>query len=192
MCRNFNRISLVFMVMATFLVGLSSMPSCARVAHEFEFQSIDGEQLPMLQFKGKAVLVVNTASFCGYTPQYEGLQSLWESYKDQGLIVLGVPSNDFGRQEPGSNSEIKDFCQTNFSVNFPMTSKQRVKGNDAHPFFRWASDEKGAPRWNFHKYLLAPDGSLINAYSSRIEPMSPKIRSAIEGVLPKTLISDEH
>jgi len=190
MCRNFTNNSFVFIVIVIFLIGLSSMPSRAEIAYEYEFQSIDGEQLPMLQFKGKAVLVVNTASFCGYTPQYEGLQSLWETYREQGLVVLGVPSNDFGSQEPGSESEIKDFCQTNFSVDFPMTSKQRVKGNAAHPFFRWVSAEVGAPQWNFHKYLLGPDGALVNGYPSRTEPMSAKLRSAIESVLPPQIVSD--
>ncbi len=141
-------------------------------AHDFSFNSIDGDPLPMSQYKGKAVLVVNTASFCGYTPQYEGLQSLWTEYRDKGLVVLGVPSNDFGAQEPGTAEEIKDFCEANFDVDFPLTAKQVVKGGDAHPFYQWAADEKGAsnaPRWNFHKYLVAPDGALVEAFPSGVE-----------------------
>ncbi|MEQ9446556.1 MAG: glutathione peroxidase, partial [Rhodospirillaceae bacterium] len=106
----------------------------AETAHDFSFSSIDGGALPLSDYKGKAVLIVNTASFCGYTPQYEGLQSLWSEYKDKGLVVLGVPSNDFGAQEPGTAEEIKDFCETNFDVDFPLAAKEVVKGSDAHAF----------------------------------------------------------
>lgn len=164
--------------------GYSAM---AETAHDFTFDSIDGDALPMSQYKGKAVLVVNTASFCGYTPQYEGLQSLWTEYKDKGLVVLGVPSNDFGAQEPGTAEEIKDFCEANFDVDFPLTAKEVVKGGNAHSFYKWAVAEKGtenAPSWNFHKYLVAPDGSLVEAFPSRVEPMSKELVSAVEANLP--------
>ena len=160
----------------------------AETAHDFSFNSIDGDPLPLSQYSGKAVLVVNTASFCGYTPQYEGLQSLWQEYKDQGLVVLGVPSNDFGAQEPGTAEEIKDFCEANFDVDFPLTSKQVVKGGDAHPFYKWAAEEQGAsnaPRWNFHKYLIAPDGALVNAFPSRVKPMSEELVSEVRANLPR-------
>ena len=157
-------------------------------AFDFEFTAIDGKPLSMAQFKGKPVLLVNTASQCGFTPQYEGLQKLWESYKDKGLVVLGVPSNDFGGQEPGSAAEIKSFCETSFGVEFPMTEKYPVIGPQAHPLYRWISSELGegaAPKWNFHKYLIAPDGSLAEAWPSRVAPMSKEVTGAVEKLLAK-------
>ncbi len=176
----------IFFSAAVALTGGST--AMADTAHDFSFESIDGGAITMSSYEGKAVLVVNTASFCGYTPQYEGLQSLWSEYKDKGLVVLGVPSNDFGAQEPGSAEEIKDFCEANFDVDFPLTAKQVVKGGDAHPFYQWAAAEKGAenaPRWNFHKYLVGPDGSLLAAFPSKVEPMSKDIVSSVEAALAK-------
>ncbi len=155
---------------------------------DFQFTSIEGQPLPANTFAGKAVLVVNTASFCGYTKQYAGLQALYDTYRDKGLIVLGVPSNDFGAQEPGKEAEIKDFCETNFAINFPMTTKQKVKGKDAHPFYLWAADQVGmvgSPKWNFHKYLIAPDGSLKDWFSTTTAPDAAKLIKAVEAVLPK-------
>jgi glutathione peroxidase len=134
------------------------------------------------------VLVVNTASLCGFTYQYTALQELWEGYRERGLVVLGVPSNDFGGQEPGTEAEIKDFCEVNFAVDFPMTEKQQVRGAGAHPFFHYIGEELGpdaAPRWNFHKYLVTPDGRLAGAWPSRVEPGAPEIREAIEAALPE-------
>ncbi len=152
-------------------------------AHDFDFTSIEGEPLPLSSFRDKAVLVVNTASACGLTPQYAGLEALWSKYRDQGLVVLGVPSNDFGAQEPGTEGEIKDFCETRFSVDFPMTSKTVVKGDEAHPFYRWAQQglgEAGEPKWNFHKILVGRDGRLVGGFGSRTEPDDPGLLSAIE------------
>ena len=182
------RRTLMAAVTATLITAAGVFPAMAESAHDFSFNAIEGGDLPMSQFKGKAVLVVNTASFCGYTPQYEGLQSLWTEYRDKGLVVLGVPSNDFGAQEPGTEAEIKDFCEANFDVDFPLTAKEVVKGSGAHPFYQWAATEKGAsnaPRWNFHKYLVAPDGSLAEAFPSRVEPLSEELVSAVEANLPK-------
>lgn len=159
----------------------------AATAHDFEFVAIDGSALPMRDFSGKAVLVVNTASLCGFTPQYKGLQVLWDTYRDQGLVVLGVPSNDFGNQEPGSASEIDSFCEVNFGVTFPMTDKTSVSGSNAHPFYQWAAGELGffaKPRWNFHKYLVGPDGRLVSWFSSLTSPDSSKLRAAVESALP--------
>jgi glutathione peroxidase len=156
-------------------------------AHDFAFTSIDGEPLAMRDFAGQAVLVVNTASFCGFTHQYDDLQALWQRYRDRGLVVLGVPSNDFGQQEPGSATEIKEFCEVNFSIDFPMTEKQQVVGDGAHPLFKHIVAELGpqaAPRWNFHKYLVTPDGGLAGAWPSRVAPGSPEIVAAIEAALP--------
>nr|WP_245689328.1 glutathione peroxidase [Roseospirillum parvum] len=152
-------------------------------AHDFSFTTIDGQPLPLKDFAGKTVLVVNTASRCGFTPQYEGLQSLWETYRERGLVVLGVPSNDFAGQEPGSEAEIKEFCTVNFSINFPMTEKVSVKGDAAHPFYAWARQQGGflsAPKWNFHKYLIGPDGRLVDWFSSMTKPDAAKLRAAVE------------
>ncbi|HUN51220.1 MAG TPA: glutathione peroxidase, partial [Candidatus Sulfotelmatobacter sp.] len=136
---------------------------------------------------GKAILVVNTASQCGFTPQYAGLEQLWTAYRDRGLVVLGVPCNDFGAQEPGSAGEIQQFCTTRFKVDFPMADKVAVIGGSAHPFYRWIVAELGedqAPRWNFHKYLVGPNGALVGAFPSRVAPLAKELTEAIEAVLP--------
>ncbi|MGE4064866.1 MAG: glutathione peroxidase [Rhodospirillaceae bacterium] len=161
-------------------------PAMAETAHDFVFDKLEGGKLNMSDYKGKAVLVVNTASFCGYTPQYEGLQSLWESYKDKGLIVLGVPANNFGAQEPGSSAEIKNFCEANYGVDFPMTDKVDVVGGNAHPFYQWAKQTLGAdkvPKWNFHKYLVNTKGELVAAFPSAVKPESAEIKSAVDQAL---------
>lgn len=155
---------------------------------DFSFESIDGGALPLEQYRGRPVLVVNTASQCGFTPQYEGLQALWEKYRDRGLVVLGVPSNDFGGQEPGSIEEIKQFCEVSFGIDFPMTAKYPVTGADAHPFYRWIADTLGeskAPRWNFYKYLLAPDGTIAAAWPSTVKPDSRTVTDTVETLLAK-------
>jgi glutathione peroxidase len=155
-------------------------------AHDFSFTTIDGQPLPLAKFSGKPVLVVNTASQCGFTPQYRDLQALWERYRDRGLTVVGVPSNDFGAQEPGSADEIKNFCQTNYGVDFPLAAKVRVTGDDAHPFYRWAAGEAGAdaaPRWNFHKYLIGPYGELAGAFPSQVKPLDQSVTDAIERLI---------
>ncbi len=157
-------------------------------AHAFAFTAIDGSPLPLSQFVGKAVLVVNTASQCGFTPQYEQLQAVWQRYREGGLVVLGVPSNDFGGQEPATEAQIQDFCETTFSVDFPLTEKTVVAGDGAHPFYQWARGELGmvaAPKWNFHKYLITPDGRLVDWFSTVTRPDSDKVIAAIERVLPR-------
>lgn len=156
-------------------------------AYDFEFEDIDGRRLPLVNFEGKAVLVVNTASECGFTPQYADLQTLWLRYRDKGLVVLGVPSNDFGEQEPGDEAAIKVFCRSNYQIDFPMTGKQKVIGSDAHPFYRWVVEEIGelaAPQWNFHKYLIAPDGSLTGLWPPKISPLDPEITDSLDSLLP--------
>lgn len=160
----------------------------AMTAFDFSFQAIDGSPMALSKYKGKTLLVVNTASFCGYTPQYSGLQALWERYRGKGLVVLGVPSNDFGAQEPGSEKEIKKFCETNFDVDFPLTAKQTVIGENAHPFYRWVADELGedaAPRWNFHKYLISPNGTIAGVFPSKVDPLAALMIDAIETNLSK-------
>ena len=159
-----------------------------QTAFDFSFPSIDGGDLPLSQWRGKPVLVVNTASFCGYTPQYKDLEAVWKRYRDKGLVVLGVPSNDFGEQEPGSAQEIKKFCEANYDVDFPLAEKQKVIGADAHPFYRWVVAELGegaAPRWNFHKYLVSPDGQLAGAWPSAVKPTDRAVTAEIEKLLPR-------
>ena len=164
-------------------------PHCT--AYEFAFETIDGKPLPFETFKGKAVLVVNTATRCGFTKQYAGLQSLYDRLKDKGLVVLGVPSNDFGAQEQGSNEEIKTFCSSVFHITFPMTEKTEVSGDEAHPFYKWAAAQKkggmifSKPRWNFHKYLVAPNGLLANSFGSQVDPEDLEFVSAVEAILPR-------
>lgn len=158
----------------------------AKSAHDFSFRTIDGAPLPLSSFKGKAVLVVNVASQCGLTPQYAGLEDLWKTKRDKGLVVLGVPSNDFGAQEPGSEKEIKTFCETRFGVDFPMASKEKVIGGDAHPLYKWVSAELGeaaTPKWNFHKYLFNKDGSIAGTFGSRAAPDDAAMNEAIDVAL---------
>ena len=157
-------------------------------AHDFEFTAIDGTPLKLSQLAGRAVLVVNTASQCGLTPQYRGLEALWEKYRDRGLVVLGVPSNDFGRQEPGTEAEIKKFCTNEYKVTFPMTSKNAVIGVSAHPFYKWVVSQAGegaAPRWNFHKYLIDAKGELAGTFGSKVAPEDAALTTAIEAELKK-------
>ncbi len=155
-------------------------------AQDFEFRGIDGARLAMKDFAGRPVLLVNVASACGFTPQYGGLQKLHQQYGPQGLVVLGVPCNDFGAQEPGSEKEIKSFCETSFGVSFPMTAKEHVIGANAHPLYKWIAGELGedqAPRWNFHKYLISKDGELLGAFPSKVTPQSPELVKAVEEAL---------
>ena len=178
-------------ILAVMLLAASSAPA-ARAdddgsAYHFAFTTIDGKPLPLSAFRGKAVLVVNTASQCGFTPQYTELEQVWTQYRDRGLVVLGVPSNDFGGQEPGNEAEIKKFCQANYNVDFPLTTKNVVKGDAAHPFYRWAATVLGpdaAPKWNFHKYLIDPEGRLVAWVPSKVKPDAAEVTHAIEAALP--------
>jgi glutathione peroxidase len=155
-------------------------------AYDFSFRSIDGGALPLTNFKGKALLVVNVASQCGLTPQYSGLEALWQANRDKGLVILGVPANDFGSQEPGTENEIKTFCETRFAVDFPMTAKEHVIGADAHPLYKWVATELGdaaAPKWNFHKYLFGRDGAIAGTFGSRTTPDAAELAAAIKDAL---------
>ncbi len=152
-------------------------------AYDFTFTGIDGKPMPLAQFKGRPMLVVNTASECGYTPQYEDLEALWKAYEGKGLVVIGVPSNDFGGQEPGTAEEIANFCKLNYGVSFPLADKTVVKGSGAHPFYVWAAGQagdEGRPKWNFHKYLIGADGRFAGWFSTQAKPMGPKITAAVE------------
>ena len=183
-------------VFLTILLGVFAMwpfsQASALQAHsvyEYSFPALVGDgEVKLADYKGKVLLIVNTASKCGFTGQYEGLQKLYDSYKDQGLVVIGVPSNDFGAQEPGSEKEIAGFCQKNYGVTFPMTAKQIVTGDDAHPFYYFARESLGylaAPKWNFHKYLIGRDGMLVDYYHSTTAPDSERLVGAITEQLAK-------
>ncbi|MFN7185107.1 MAG: glutathione peroxidase [Alphaproteobacteria bacterium] len=157
-----------------------------KTAYDFSFTRIDGEPMPLSAYQGKVLLVVNTASECGFTKQYEGLEELYQQFKDEGLVVIGVPSNDFGGQEPGTNAEIKEFCESKFRITFPLTAKEVVSGEEAAPFYLWAAEvlgEDNAPSWNFHKYLVGRDGKLIDYYSAMTKPTSETLISAVEKAL---------
>ncbi|MGE4218603.1 MAG: glutathione peroxidase [Alphaproteobacteria bacterium] len=176
------RLSCVLAVALAVLVAVLPARGKPMNAHDFAFRSIDGAALPLREFAGHPILIVNTASECGFTPQYAGLQALWEKERAHGLIVLGVPSNDFGGQEPGRETEIKAFCELNYGIDFPMTEKQAVIGPDAHPFYRWIADTLGAdlvPQWNFHKYLIDPEGEIVASWPSRVTPNGPELQRAL-------------
>ena len=154
-------------------------------AYDYQFTGIDGKQIELSNYKNKVIVVVNVASRCGYTPQYEDLQLLWSEYEDKNLVVIGVPTNNF-RQEPGSNKEIKDFCETNFGITFPMTEKLNVIGSDSHPFYKWAKKDFGIgaiPKWNFHKIIIGKDGKVADTFSSITKPSSKKFIKAIEKLI---------
>jgi len=151
--------------------------------YDLSAKSINGSSESLSAYKGKVSLVVNVASECGFTPQYSGLQALWEEKKDAGLVVLGFPSNEFGGQEPGSESEIKTFCQTNFGVSFPMFAKVQTKGADASPVYSFLTASHDAPKWNFHKFLVGKEGQVLASFASNVAPDSKELRAAIDVAL---------
>jgi glutathione peroxidase len=167
---------------ATPALAQAPSPAMSRpTAYAFSFRRLEGGDLRLVDYAGKPILVVNTASLCGFTPQYEGLQQLWTRFHDQGLLVVGVPSNDFGGQEPGGVAEIEHTAHQQYGVTFPLAEKVAVKGPAAHPFYRWAATERPmeTPRWNFHKYLIGRDGHIAAAFPADIEPLDARIVAAI-------------
>ena len=167
-----------------FMFNFSTFSSASNssLAYQYEFKDINGKSLKLDNYKDKIILVVNVASRCGYTPQYNELQKLWTDYKDKNLVIIGVPTNNF-KQEPGSNKEIKDFCETNFGISFPITEKINVIGKNAHPFYKWAKEDYGLgaiPKWNFHKILIGKNGKVIDTFASFTKPNSKKILNSIE------------
>ena len=156
--------------------------------YQYEMNSIDGENISLSDYEGEVILIVNTASECGFTPQYEGLQELYETYSDSGLEILGFPANNFGGQEPGSDEEIARFCEVNYGVSFPMFSKVSVKGDDQHPLFEYLTsaenpDFTGEISWNFEKFLIDRNGNVVRRFKSRVEPMSNTLTGALEELL---------
>lgn len=184
--RKLAQLAVFFGSSAMTACGLRSEPKpSAQNAYDFSFESLDGDPMPLSQYKGKALLVVNTASQCGFTPQYKGLEALYQQYKEKGLMIIAVPSNDFGGQEPGSAADIKKVCK-NYGVTFPITAKYEITGGRAHPFYRWIAETLGfgsGPKWNFHKYLIDSKGNPVDYFGSMITPDSEKLSNAIEEIL---------
>ena len=175
-----KKVLIVLIIMFSFISN--SYSKYNKLVYDFNFNGIDGKKIDLKDYSDKVILIVNVASRCGYTPQYNGLQKLWDNYKDKGLIVIGVPTNNF-KQEPGSNSEIKSFCKTNFNISFPMTEKIDVIGKNAHPFYKWAKDNHGIgaiPKWNFHKIIVSKNGKIKDTFASFTKPTSSKIIKLIE------------
>jgi glutathione peroxidase len=157
--------------------------------HDFQVQSNAGEEVSLSRYKGKALLIVNTASQCGYTPQYKGLEALYQAYKDRGLEILAFPSNDFGGQEPGTNQEIKKFCELRYRTTFPLFAKIPVKGPQAHPLYRYLTSlpaNGGEVTWNFNKFLVDPSGKVVAHLESGVDPASPDMKARIEAILPRS------
>jgi glutathione peroxidase len=161
--------------------ALGQAAMSGRTAYGFSFQALKGEPIDLAAYTGKPLLVVNTASLCGFTPQYAGLQELWTQFRDRGLVVIGVPSNDFGSQEPGGETEISETAHHQYGVSFPMAAKVDVRGPNAHPFYKWAALErpKDLPRWNFHKYLVGQDGHIADVFPERVTPTDTRVITAI-------------
>lgn len=163
-----------------------TMSDNSKTFFDFKINSINGNELDLSTFNGKTILLVNVASKCGFTKQYDDLQKLYDIYKDKGLVVIGVPTNQFGGQEPGTETEIKNFCETNFNITFPMTGKYDVKGDSAHPIYLWAKDTYGkstVPKWNFHKILINKQGKIDDTFASFTAPMSKKIIKKLKKIL---------
>ena len=176
-------IKILIFIMFGFFNNVSA--NYTQLAYDFQFKGINKEIIKLDNFQDKVIVVVNVASRCGFTNQYDDLQKLWVKYQNKGLVVIGVPTNDF-KQEPGSNVEIKKFCETNFNVDFPMTEKINVLGNNSHPFFRWAKKNYGSgavPKWNFHKIIIGKDGKIANTFSSITKPSSKRFINSIEEII---------
>ncbi len=180
-----KKLVLISLTFFMFFFKSSTMANYEKVFYDFNIESISGELIDFNSYKSKVVLVVNTASYCGFTKQYDELQLLWDKYKSKGLIVLGVPSNSFN-QEKKNNSEVKEFCKVNFNINFPLSSITEVKGDNAHDLFKWAENNHGKsaiPKWNFYKILINKEGKIEETFSSFTKPMSKKLTNKIEDIL---------
>lgn len=185
-----RRIFLLMIAGASFAPASAQTPAMSRMtALVFHFAGLDGSDIQLSSYAGRPILIVNTASQCGYTPQFAGLQELWKRYRDRGLVIIGVPSNDFGSQEPGGPEQIADTAVHQYGASFPIAAKAVVNGPTSHPFYKWASAQRPLerPRWNFHKYLIGRDGMIAASFSSEIEPTDARVILAIE----KELISGQ-
>ena len=176
---------LLILIMINFL-GNDVKANYEKLAYDFKFNDLDGSSLNLSEYKGKVIVVVNVASQCGFTNQYEDMQKIWEKYQKKGVVILGVPSNDFGKQEPGNSEDIKNFCEAKFGITFPMAEKVSVKGSDAHPFYIWAHKNHGKsaiPKWNFHKIIIDKEGKVAETFTSLTNPSSNKFIKALEKLI---------
>tara|TARA_B100000686_G_scaffold318566_1_gene368479 strand:+ start:143 stop:697 length:555 start_codon:yes stop_codon:yes gene_type:complete len=176
---------IILLTMISF-IGNKLSADYEKLAYDFQFNDLDGSSLSLSDYKDKVIIVVNVASQCGFTKQYEDMQNIWEKYQSKGIVMLGIPSNDFGDQEPGSSKDIKNFCEAKFGITFPMTEKVSVKGEKAHPFYKWAKDNYGTsaiPKWNFHKIMIGKDGKIFDTFASITNPSSKRFIKAIEKAL---------
>ena len=176
---------IILLIMISFF-GNKLSANYEKLAYDFNFKDLDGSTLNLSEYKGKVLVVVNVASQCGFTKQYDDMQKIWEEYQDKGIVMIGVPSNDFGNQEPGDSKEIKNFCEAKFGITFPMTEKVNVKGSEAHPFYIWAKENHGkaaVPKWNFHKIIIGKDGKVEDTFASITNPSSKKFIKALEKAL---------
>ena len=181
-----NKIKYFILIMIISLFSTNVSSNYDKLAYDFNFNDLDGSTLNLAEYKGKVIIAVNVASQCGFTNQYEDMQKLWEKYQAKGVVMLGIPSNDFGSQEPGNNKEIKNFCEAKFGITFPMTEKVLVKGENAHPFYLWAKKNYGKsaiPKWNFHKIIIGKNGKVVNTFASITNPSSKKFIKALEEAL---------
>ena len=181
-----NKIKHFLLIFMISLIGNNTSANNEKLAYDFAFKDLDGNELSLAEFRDKVIIVVNVASQCGFTNQYEDMQKIWEKYQEKGVVMLGVPSNDFGKQEPGSNEDIKNFCEAKFGISFPMTEKVLVKGSDAHPFYIWARENHGKsaiPKWNFHKIIIDKDGKVAETFSSITNPSSNKFIKALDKLI---------
>ena len=177
---------LFLLFIMTSILGNNVSADYEKLAYDFNFKDLDGSNLSLADYKGKVIVVINVASQCGFTSQYEDMQKVWEKYQSKGIIMLGIPSNDFGKQEPGSNEDIKNFCEAKFGISFPMTEKVSVKGSSAHPFYIWALKNHGKsaiPKWNFHKIIIDKNGKVAETFSSITNPSSNKFIKALEKLI---------
>ena len=175
----------IIIIMISFF-GNNAIAKYEKLAYDFTFKDLDGSELSLAEFKNKVIIVVNVASQCGFTSQYEDMQKIWEHYQAKDVIMLGIPSNDFGQQEPGSNKEIKNFCEAKFGITFPMTERVSVKGTEAHPFYIWAKENHGksaVPKWNFHKIIIDRTGKVAETFLSTTNPSSKKFKKTIEKLI---------
>ena len=177
--------AIILLVMLTFF-GNKVTANYEKLAYDFQFKDLDGSVLKLSEYKGKIIVAVNVASQCGFTKQYEDMQNIWEKYQSKGIIILGIPSNDFGNQEPGNSKEIKNFCEAKFGISFPMTEKISVIGQNAHPFYVWARENHGksaVPKWNFHKIIIGKDGKVAETFSSITRPSSKRFIKVLENMI---------
>ena len=178
------KLFLLIILMALFTTKVSG--NYDKLAYDFNFKDLDGSTINLSEYKDKVIVVINVASQCGFTSQYEDMQNVWDKYQKKGLVMIGVPSNDFGKQEPGTNEDIKNFCEAKFGITFLMTEKVTVKGDNTHPFYLWAKKNHGnsaVPKWNFHKIIVGKNGKIEDTFASITNPSSKKFISALEKAL---------